>query len=819
MKTNGWFLSKLFIVGLIILVLTGQGQPVAAQTALPGLTLSVEVAYEGNFKYGEWLPVWVTLENTGADLETEVQIKVAQSTGTNTYASQVSLPNGSRKRVPIFVLPNNYSHELRVQVISQGDEIAFQNIAVTPNINNSYLIGVISPDLGPLSIIKTLMIGSPPRNIVLFNIDLDHIPELTKGMTSLDTIIINNTDTSLLTPQQAQAISDWVRQGGRLVIGGGAGTEITLAGLPSDLLQFTPGQIQEVEELTGLVDFADHENIRVPGPFTITPGQSNNSAALASQDDLPLVQEWAIGNGGHVDYIALDLTGSPFDAWSGTSLFWENLLSPGADYSQWLPQDMSLRQIRGNSISYALSNLPSLDLPSVRGLAILLAVYILLVGPLNYLILRWKKKLHLAWVTIPAMTALFTAGAFGLAVLLRGNDILLNKISFIQLQPDGFANLTSYVGVFSPAQESYEIDVDGNYLLSPTTVDYYDPWSSGPTGYGAETVYVQGNPSKVRGLSINQWSMQTFGIESVPAQLGQIKTDLILDADKLSGTVENGMGYPLRDATLIAGNYFARLGDIEPNQQVPVELIVSGIAFELWGPSLSYRIYEVDYSLPTYNETSREIQLKQTILDNLLQPYGYWLGPNFGVKITSADQDHIYLPEVYLIGWLDDSPPNININGKLANKNTLALLSTPVSFKLASGDFTIPIGLIPGSVIEKPANSGYCGTASANLYLDRGEAVFEFKIPEKIPTSHIDLINLMINSDTGQTTDLIFSLYNWESRTWSEISNPIIGQNQISATNGLISDTGSIHIRVEKDANSFTSGCLYMSMGINGGQQ
>ena len=45
----------------------------AAPTAVPvlpaGLQMKTHVAYAGNFKYGDWLPIWVELENQGADIE------------------------------------------------------------------------------------------------------------------------------------------------------------------------------------------------------------------------------------------------------------------------------------------------------------------------------------------------------------------------------------------------------------------------------------------------------------------------------------------------------------------------------------------------------------------------------------------------------------------------------------------------------------------------------------------------------------------------------------------------------------------------------
>jgi len=41
-----------------------------------GMTMEIEPAFEGHFKFGEWLPVWVEIENDGPDRKAEVHVKV-----------------------------------------------------------------------------------------------------------------------------------------------------------------------------------------------------------------------------------------------------------------------------------------------------------------------------------------------------------------------------------------------------------------------------------------------------------------------------------------------------------------------------------------------------------------------------------------------------------------------------------------------------------------------------------------------------------------------------------------------------------------------
>src|SRR5438067_11040089 len=79
----------------------------------------------------------------------------------------------------------------------------------------------------------------------------------------------------------------------------------------------------------------------------------------------------------------------------------------------------------------AVYSLPSLTLPPVSGLLILLVGYIVLLGPINYLILRRLDRREWPWITMPALIALFAVGAYAYGNLLRGGDIIVNQVAVV----------------------------------------------------------------------------------------------------------------------------------------------------------------------------------------------------------------------------------------------------------------------------------------------------------------------------------------------------------------------------------------------------
>jgi hypothetical protein len=63
----------------------------------------------------------------------------------------------------------------------------------------------------------------------------------------------------------------------------------------------------------------------------------------------------------------------------------------------------------------AVSQLPRSALPPIGGLLLLLRRYILLIGPVNYLVLRRLDRREWAWVTMPILIVVFAAGRTGSA--------------------------------------------------------------------------------------------------------------------------------------------------------------------------------------------------------------------------------------------------------------------------------------------------------------------------------------------------------------------------------------------------------------------
>ena len=815
-RSFSWLIS-IFIINLIIWIFAGYQAFAQSPTPAPLLQiqLDAEPALQGQFKYGEWLPVWVEIANNGPDVEAEIRIPVSGGGGTMVFTAPVELPAGSHKRLLVYVLPNNFTRQLSVELVSGDQLLASQRVNVHPNPNVTYLVGFAAPERGALAQIATIKPPGLERTKVLVDFSLAELPDKSEGLRSFDLLVINNLDTSKLTSEQAQALESWVAQGGRLLIGGGAGAQINTAGLTTVLF---PAEIQATTEITTLPSLEEYvgkdKPIRVPGPFIGAQTKSTTGQVIIQQDQIALLTEWTIGKG-VIDFIALDPAVAPFDSWNGTASFWQNLLAPSAAYPEWLPTDVSSRQQFASNMPYTLSNLPMLELPSATWLALMLGVYIIIVGPVNYLVLRRMKRLHLAWISIPCITIIFSIGSFLLGYALHGTDIFVNKIAVIQVEPGGSAHIDSYIGVFSPAQTAYEVEIRDAGLISPLS-PFYDPWNStsnpGNTLTGHSMILVQGNPAYVRGLNIDQWSMQSFMSEGTMVSFGAFEPVLQVKNDQLVGTIRNSTTYYLKDCYVILGNQFARLGDLAPGAEAKVELDLASLGAPNFSSPLSYAMFDKELNGNGPNDVRRQAEAKRSIIENLFERT-----PPFISSTKSSGVDSASLSQIPMfVGWMDEAPPQVKIFGIEPAQKTTALILTPLTYSLfnTSGKITLPPGLIPGKLTETPRDGGTCGAAGATaVYISHGDAIFEFNLPAEANPLQVENLKLAIWTDSGFFTTPVVELFNWNSKEWTQLSGVSQGVNLIPNAKSLVRTDGLVKVRLASDG---AQSCYYLALGLEG---
>jgi hypothetical protein len=361
-----------------------------------------------------------------------------------------------------------------------------------------------------------------------------------------------------------------------------------------------------------------------------------------------------------------------------------------------------------SQIVSAASQLPSLALPPVEGLAILLGAYILLIGPINYLVLRRLDRREWAWVTMPVLIATFAAGAYGFGSVLRGSDVIINEVAIVRGAPGATdAAAQVYLGVFSPSRGSYQLNVPGGALLSaPISGDFF-----GGDGNASTLDVLQGDPARVRDLQVGFGSLRTVRAETATT-IPLVEAELRLEDGHLMGTVTNASDETLQKPAVVLGGTVGLLGDLAPGQTAQVDVAIQDF---ILGQQLSDKIVGpvfFEEVRGTDDDTSR-LYARHSIIDQLTYD------PNFGGFSGQLPADG-----PVILAWADHNLLPVEIEGQAPRRIGNVLYYMPATLTVR-GTNTFNNDLLRSTVIESDA--AFFSKEPFSISFGRGSATLAYR--------------------------------------------------------------------------------------------
>lgn len=544
--------------------------PVPVRAAEP-VTMEARALLEGHARLGSWFAIAVDLANDGPAVTGELRIAGGANARTQ-YGVEVELATGSRKQFVLYAQPPAFG-TLAVSLVSGSTTVAKRTVAIALHDASQLVVGVLAEQPGRIAAELDLLPSAAGLLPVVVSLEPQDLPERVEGWAALDRLVWQDTDAAALSTLQLEALRRWIAGGGRLVIAGGLAGPDALAALPDAILPYRPTAVLDAdpEVLRGLLG-------SLPGDAAALPALAGSAGAgrvLATSGDRVIAADLAYGSGG-VTLLGFDPT-VPWlaagDTWDAP--LWRRFLPARSGGTAAFSDDSQL-------IS-ALQNLPMLALPPVGGLLALLVGYIVLVGPLNYLVLRRADRREWAWLTVPALILVFATGAFAFGGSLRGSDVIVHEVAIVRgAAGTSEATVQSYLGVFSPSRTTYEVRVPGGALLAaPINTEMFGPDTSGLLDV------LQGDPARIRNMAVGVASMRAVRAEA--AVTGPVVTaDLRLEADRLRGTLRNASDRTLEAPAIVLGQAVVTLDDLAPGATATIDLALSRNAG--FGVQLSERV-------------------------------------------------------------------------------------------------------------------------------------------------------------------------------------------------------------------------------------
>jgi hypothetical protein len=385
-------------------------------------------------------------------------------------------------------------------------------------------------------------------------------PATAQQLAGYATVVIDQFDTATLSETQVRALRDFVGLGGSLVLAGGGAWRQTIAPLPQDLLPIRPSStaslsLAPVALLAGAAE-ADQAAMAVVGPLA-----NGARSVLAGGDGVPLVAELPYGTG-RVVMVAFDPSVAPASGSPYGAMAWGQVLGRTLDLASGGVPVTATVLGPDPGLTALLPTAGEAPLPSLVLVGAALVVYVLLAGPLGYVLVRrqWRRP-ALFWAVVPGVAVVFTAMFYVAGSALQGS-MQDREIQIVKIGAGQTVSVLEYHRVLFLHRGDHRITTQQGSLVAPLTLETFRA-----TGSTCErcTSQVGGLPSGAEHVApLQQPSVDESGViygsvrvvssaETAAAPLA-LKAQLAVHGGRVQGTVTNPGPLPVFQLALFSND-------------------------------------------------------------------------------------------------------------------------------------------------------------------------------------------------------------------------------------------------------------------------
>jgi hypothetical protein len=813
---------KRLLALLFVIVGASAFTPATIQQDLPELiSLSAEAGFDGSFREDQWMPVFVRVENNGPDIEGAISVRPETSTNAvnNSYSLPISLPTGSRKAVFLYITARGFATQIRVDLIdSQGVTITGENASLRALQPRDQLHVIFTQS--PAGAIDLGRVHDGGYSAFQANWQIENLPDRAAALSSVNTLVFSEIDTGTLSSAQQQAITDWVAQGGHLIVTGGPNWQRTASGL-IDLLPLNPSDSTAQPNLTPIAHWMRLAPEALQRETLIATGTIKPDAQiLAGTPETPLIVRRAFG-AGTVDYLAADPNAAPLRGWGGLSDLWLVLATTVHPRPSW-----TYGVAEWQDAASAVNILPGVNLlPDILPLCGFLAVYIALIGPVNYIVLNRLNRREWAWVSIPFFILLFSAIAWISGFNLRGNEVTLSRLTVVQTWPEtNRAAVREFVGLLSPRRAQYSLALEGSTMLRPIPrIAQTTALFAG--GLQTSTRIEQTDQFRAARFSVDASYIAAFDGDTVlsrPAIDGSatLVTENLTGMQTVRGSVTNNTDRPLTNPVILVRGQVLRLeNDLAPGDIATFDLTLPGEGL----PSPSPLAFTEGGFRSVYLRSSRYYTgsgLPQTVRDIMgdqIPSQGYFTFRSLNgtpseqeayrrtLLLTSMVQDPYGIltgrgNHAYFAAWSDAAPLDIEVEGGnwRSIDTTLYLVQLAVEITRPTGRTRITPDQFTWYV---PSRTSMTDIAPLDLAFAPGdEVIFRFTpLPDSV-LRRVDELSVFVDRSLSTNRSLPFQLWNWETQSWEDWRIQTGNQLTISNPQPFLGPHNAVQIRLTADS-------------------
>lgn len=583
-----------------------------------------------------------------------------------------------------------------------------------------------------------------------------HLPQDPLELGMVDVIIVDEQSVSQLSQRQVKLLKDWVYQGGMTIISGGAGTR---DGGP--LSELSPVMAEEQKVIS-----ADLGGLQVAqGNMTITTGRLLRGEVLTKVNGVALVASRSFGKG-RVIYSGVSLENIA----SGSAAIWPIIFGQGNDLKGFdLRKGQELKYIGNDVLGNVAAYLPQLQTPPVPRVVAAWAVYILVVGPVLYLVLKRYDRRDWLWWLIPTCALVTTGVVYFMSPAQRINAPISQTLAVIDIMDEDSAWVNATAAFISPYGGTLNVQGAKGSMVWPSN-NYSNPSQKAPI-----IQYDDRYAPRLSYPDVEYWSMRLARATAIKEDFGSIGGKLILENGRIKGKLENHTQLDLRDCRIIIGGKSIAVEKIPAGGTVEIN---ESLSLSKWGGSLGPNDFRNEL-VPPQKPGQEELYVRERqMIDTVLQSSVYMESES-----------------VVFLGWSEYPLDMFKIlsDRKNIREFNLSLVKQELLLELPEGKIVqLPPGMLQPKVMD---NRGAFDRNPLGYTLFEGKITLALNLNK--PFSNKPYRVVAMDLPAQQSKNLAMKIYDWQDKKWLDVplSGLIIGPGELKRYR---SPSGECRLQVEK---------------------
>lgn len=685
--------------------------------------VQIEVApgYGGVVISGNVVPIEVDLNAVGEDVSGTLKVSYRDDDREMNVSSQMAIEvaEGSPKKytLPLMIEEDVYSYDyenfILVEVLdASGHLIAKQSAGISELTKfDDVMTGVLSDryvGFTYFNLAQPEVDGNYTREVNTVKMTEEILKE-SRYLNAMDILVVDGIEKQL-SDEALQNIREWVEKGGTLLMSTGE--------------QFkTQGQIAKLFDVKATQEFLTTESgmyqgliqIDFQNPDFTEIGEMNGIYKNTVGNGQVILSTYSLSNKKIVE--------DPNNVQFIQSLIQEEVVNNG--YQEAMSYD-DFRRLR-----YILNRVPKENMPSLNVIMNIVLLYVLLVGPLGYIIIKKRKKTTLYWRMVTALSVLATIGVFIVGQGIDFNKAMVNSMTIID-QRSAKSQTTSFLGIKHSDVGDVDIAPEEGKIRWSGSFNYNEQ--------PKEKVYYYDDKEHVVFKGIKKFQFVNMMIDN-QLQLENQPQSILLDEDTATVQVVNPFDRPLEDVVIMINESTKYIGQMAANESLNIEIDEStfGTYGRLWDTYDFYEQFVADHEI-------ENIYLKNSVVEAFFDS-------NNGRQMDEKES-------LMVFGWLDDdTTQKISLNNKVIEVSGKSFWVD----KLELGKPKSNVAILPaGTIIPETVMQGetYYDRNDRSFY-GYGDVRFEYLLPQWMEPSEV---TLFVDGRSG----LEYKIYNQATESWEE---------------------------------------------------